>query len=147
MPGRTTNLMDPPIEELLDKVDSKFTLVVLAAKRARQVNSYFGHLGEGGYNFPPPQVPSLSAKPLTIAFGEIAAGKATFVRKEPGSEQSASEAMGADGLGPRGDVSISGVAGEADIEGLEGVEDLDGGAGLEDSEGLGEAEPGVEPGA
>ena len=36
-----TTLMDPPIEELLDKVDSKFTLVALACRRARQVNSYY----------------------------------------------------------------------------------------------------------
>ena len=44
--GRHT-LMDPPIEELLDKVDSKFTLVALGSARARQVNSYYNSLGEG----------------------------------------------------------------------------------------------------
>ena len=35
-----STLMDPPIEQLLDKVDSKFTLVVLASLRARQINAY-----------------------------------------------------------------------------------------------------------
>ena len=44
--GRNT-LMDPPIEDLLDKVDSKFTLVALGSARARQVNSYYNSLGEG----------------------------------------------------------------------------------------------------
>ena len=40
-------MMDPPIEALLDRVDSKYTLVSLAAKRGREVNSYFNQLGEG----------------------------------------------------------------------------------------------------
>ena len=34
-------MINPPIEELLDKVDSKFSLVTLAARRARNINSYF----------------------------------------------------------------------------------------------------------
>ena len=49
-----STLMDPPIEDLLDKVDSKFTLVALASRRARQVNSYYNSLGEGiGVVVPP----------------------------------------------------------------------------------------------
>jgi DNA-directed RNA polymerase subunit omega len=78
--------MDPPIEDLLDKVDSKFTLVALSAKRARQINSYYNQLGEGLGMVVPPQVTSVSGKPLTIAFEEIAAGKATYHRLEPGEE-------------------------------------------------------------
>jgi DNA-directed RNA polymerase subunit omega len=80
--GRVT-LMDPPIEELLDKVDSKFTLVALGALRARQVNAYYNSLGEGLGRVVPPQVASVSGKPLSIAFEEIAAAKATFVRPDP----------------------------------------------------------------
>ena len=76
-------LMDPPIEDLLDKVDSKFTLVALSAKRARQINSYYNQLGEGLGVVVPPQVTSVSGKPLTIAFEEIAAGKATYHRPDP----------------------------------------------------------------
>jgi DNA-directed RNA polymerase subunit omega len=83
---RRITLMDPPIEELLDKVDSKFTLVALSAKRARQINSYYNQLGEGLGYVVPPQVTSVSGKPLTIAFEEIAASKATFHRPEPGEE-------------------------------------------------------------
>jgi DNA-directed RNA polymerase subunit omega len=75
--------MDPPIEDLLDKVDSKFTLVALGALRARQVNAYYNSLGEGLGRVVPPQVASVSGKPLSIAFEEIAASKATYVRIDP----------------------------------------------------------------
>src|SRR5580698_9779622 len=76
-------LMDPPIEGLLDKVDSKFTLVALASRRARQVNSYYNSLGEGLGVVVPPQVASASGKPLSIAFEEVAEGKATYSRPDP----------------------------------------------------------------
>jgi DNA-directed RNA polymerase subunit omega len=75
-------MMTPKIEDLLDKVDSKFTLVSLAAKRGRQINSYFNQLGEGLGAIVPPQVTSVSRKPLSIALEEIAAAKITFVRSE-----------------------------------------------------------------
>jgi DNA-directed RNA polymerase subunit omega len=83
--GRNT-LMDPPIEDLLDKVDSKFTLVALGSARARQVNSYYNSLGEGLGKVVPPQVASVSGKPVSIAFEEIAAGKATYTRIDPEEE-------------------------------------------------------------
>ena len=69
------SMIYPPIEDLLDKVDSKFTLVTLAARRARQINSYFAHLGEAGSKVVPPQVSSVARKPLSIGFEEIAADK------------------------------------------------------------------------
>ncbi len=75
-------MMDPPIEQLLDRVDSKFTLVTLAAKRGRQINSYFSQLGEGLGTIVPPQVTSVSRKPLSIALEEIAAGKITYQRTD-----------------------------------------------------------------
>jgi DNA-directed RNA polymerase subunit omega len=69
------SMMNPRIEDLLSKVDSKFKLVTLASLRARQINSYFGQLGEGlGANVPP-QVTSVARKPSSIAFEEIAADK------------------------------------------------------------------------
>jgi DNA-directed RNA polymerase subunit omega len=74
-----STMIDPPIEILLDKVDSKFTLVTLAAKRGRQVNSYFSQLGEGLGAIVPPQVASIARKPLSIALEEIAAGKVVAV--------------------------------------------------------------------
>jgi len=69
------SMVNPPIEELLDRVDSKFSLVTLAARRARQITSYFGHLGESSGSMVPPQVSSVARKPLSIAFEEIAADK------------------------------------------------------------------------
>ena len=87
MPQRDQNMMYPPIEELLDKVDSKFTLVALAAKRGRQVNSYYNQLGEGLGAIVPPQVTSVSRKPLSIALEEIAANKITFVKSDEDPEE------------------------------------------------------------
>ena len=40
-------IINPPIDELLDVVDSKYRLVIMAAKRARQINAYYSQLGEG----------------------------------------------------------------------------------------------------
>ena len=68
-------MISPPIEDLLARVDSKFSLVTLAARRARQVNSYFNQLGEGLGSLVPPQVASTARKPLSISFEEIAADK------------------------------------------------------------------------
>jgi len=82
MAERRPTMMDPPIETLLEKVDSKYTLVSLAAKRGREVNSYFNQLGEGLGSIVPPQVTSISRKPLSIALDEIAAGKITYHRVE-----------------------------------------------------------------
>jgi DNA-directed RNA polymerase subunit omega len=90
--GRNT-LMDPPVEDLLDKVDSKFTLVALGSARARQVNSYYNSLGEGLGKVVPPQVTSASGKPVSIAFEEIAAGKATFSRPDPEEEAALAAAI------------------------------------------------------
>ncbi len=79
---RRPSLMHPLLEHLTDRVDSKFTLVSLAAKRARQINSYFNQLGEGLGTIVPPQVTSLSRKPLSISLEEIEAGKIVFERPE-----------------------------------------------------------------
>jgi DNA-directed RNA polymerase subunit omega len=68
-------MINPPIEQLLDTVDSKFTLVTLAARRARNINSYFNQLGDGLGHMIPPQVSSVARKPLSIAFEEIAQNK------------------------------------------------------------------------
>lgn len=88
MTGRST-MIYPPIEDLLSKVDSKFSLVSLAARRGRQINSYFSQLGEGLGAIVPPQVASVSRKPLSIALEEIAADKITFVRTEEAPEEPA----------------------------------------------------------
>lgn len=79
-------MMDPPVENLLNKVDSKFTLVTLSARRGRQINSYFNQLGEGLGAIVPPQVTSVSRKPLSIALEEIAAEKICYKATEAGDE-------------------------------------------------------------
>jgi len=68
-------MMNPPIEALMDRTSSKFALVTLSARRAREINSYFNQLGEGLGSMVPPQVSSTSRKPLSISFEEIAADK------------------------------------------------------------------------
>ncbi|MEO5723104.1 MAG: DNA-directed RNA polymerase subunit omega [Ilumatobacteraceae bacterium] len=81
-------MMNPPIEALLARVDSKFSLVTLAARRARDINAYFNHLGEGLGHMVPPQVPSSARKPLSIAFEEIAADKIVRVETpDPAQDQ------------------------------------------------------------
>ena len=68
-------MMNPPIENLMERTSSKFALVTLSARRAREINSYFNQLGEGLGSMVPPQVSSTSRKPLSISFEEIAADK------------------------------------------------------------------------
>lgn len=79
-------MINPPIEELLDRVDSKFSLVTLAARRARDINSYYNHLGDGLGHMVPPQVPTRASKPLSIGFEEIAADKIVRVQGHEGDE-------------------------------------------------------------
>ena len=81
-------LVNPEIEGLLAKTDSKFRLVILAARRARQITSYFGQLGEGLGASVPPQVTSTSRKPLSIALEEVAVDKIVPVELPEESEES-----------------------------------------------------------
>ena len=61
-------ITDPPIDELLDKPDSKYSLVIYAAKRARQINAYYSQLGEGLLEYVGPLVETqLQEKPLPLA--------------------------------------------------------------------------------
>jgi DNA-directed RNA polymerase subunit omega len=77
--------MEPRIDDLLSQVDSKYTLVIMAAKRARQINSYYAQLGEGIGEFVPPLVPhDPGAKPLSIALQEISAQKVAYERVTEG---------------------------------------------------------------
>lgn len=70
-----TGITNPPIDELLKKVDSKYALVIYAARRARQINSYNSQLQEGLLEFVGPLVPAAQEdKPLSIAMREIDEG-------------------------------------------------------------------------
>jgi DNA-directed RNA polymerase subunit omega len=77
-------MIEPNIDDLLEQVDSKYSLVILAAKRAREINSYYSQLGEGRGEFVPPLVETggLRNKPLSIALEEIAEDKVTYDRPD-----------------------------------------------------------------
>ncbi|MDP9068839.1 MAG: DNA-directed RNA polymerase subunit omega [Actinomycetota bacterium] len=80
-------MIEPKIETLIESADSKYTLVILAAKRSRQINSYFSQLGEGVAEYTPPQVPlgaDQAPKSLSIALQEIAEGVVSFERTADG---------------------------------------------------------------
>ena len=65
-------ITNPPIDELLEKTDSKYKLVLYAAKRARQINAYYSQLGEGLLEYVGPLVDThVQEKPLSIALREI----------------------------------------------------------------------------
>ena len=83
MAERRASLMNPRMEHLLERVDSKFTLVTLAAMRAREINDYYNQLGEGLGKIVPPQVTSVSRKPLSISLEEIEVGKIEAVPLPP----------------------------------------------------------------
>jgi len=65
-------ITNPPIDELLDKVESKYALVIYAAKRARQINAYYSQLGEGLLEYVGPLVPThVQEKSLSVALREV----------------------------------------------------------------------------
>jgi DNA-directed RNA polymerase subunit omega len=68
-------IINPPIDTLLEVVDSKYRLVILAAKRARQINAYYSQLGEGLLEYVGPLVETrVQEKPLSIALRETREG-------------------------------------------------------------------------
>jgi len=63
----------PPISSLLKKVDSRYTLVVVTAKRARQLSEGSNKLTD-----------CVSDKPVTVALNEINEDKITYIRTRNG---------------------------------------------------------------
>src|SRR5437868_12181858 len=94
MAERRASLMEPRTESLLDRVDAKFTHFTLSAMRAREINDYYNQLGEGLGKIVPPQVTSVSRKPLSIAMEEIEVDKIKSVPL-PTEEELAAEAEAA----------------------------------------------------
>lgn len=91
-------MMTPPIEDLLETVDSKFSLVTLGARRARQIQTYVNSLSDGlGHMVPPQVVTGPGHKPLSISFEEIAAGK--IVRVEDADAADEADDAAADDAG------------------------------------------------
>jgi DNA-directed RNA polymerase subunit omega len=76
-------ITNPPIDELLDKVESKYALVIYASKRARQINAYYSQLGEGLLEYVGPLVPThVQEKSLSVALREVNQGMLTFEQLE-----------------------------------------------------------------
>jgi len=72
-------MIHPRIDELLNQVDSRYALVIVAAKRARQINNYHHQLGEGTFDeLAPPLIESRSKNYLTMSLEEIAEGKLVY---------------------------------------------------------------------
>ncbi|MDI9628697.1 MAG: DNA-directed RNA polymerase subunit omega [Acidobacteriota bacterium] len=80
----------PPVDDLLEQVDSKYRLVLFAAKRARQINAYYAQLGEGLLESVGPLVETLpQEKPLSIALREVQAGHLQYTEIDPEAEAAA----------------------------------------------------------
>lgn len=87
MTSSTEGIINPPIDELLERTQSKYALVIVAAKRARQINAYYSQLGEGLLEYVGPLVDTApQEKPLSIALREINADLVEFKPIVPGSE-------------------------------------------------------------
>jgi len=71
-------VIQPRLDKLFGNVDCRYALVIVAAKRARQINNYHHQLGEGTFEELPPLVESRSKNYLTMAFEEIAEGKIKY---------------------------------------------------------------------
>ena len=81
--GVAEGITSPPIDNLLDVVDSKYSLVIIGAKRARQINAYYSELGEGLLEYVGPLVATHpQEKPLSIALREVEAGLLSHERIE-----------------------------------------------------------------
>lgn len=81
-------ITNPPIDDLLTRADSKYKLVLFAAKRARQINAYYSQLGEGLLDHVGPLVETgVQEKPLSIALREVNAGKLSCIDIDPDAEE------------------------------------------------------------
>lgn len=75
-------MIKPRVDKLLEQTDSHYAAVVVAAKRARQINAYYHSLSEGAYGeYTPPMVETGTGNYLTIALEETAAGKLKYEYK------------------------------------------------------------------
>ncbi len=126
MPANHDSMMTPQLEDLLDKVDSKFSLVTLAASRARELQDYYAKMGSVSSKVVPPQVASLR-KPLSMGFEEIAADKIVRVPAEEMAERAAAEeAAMADAAALRAAEAVA-ILGTAQAVTEVGVDDADSG--------------------
>jgi DNA-directed RNA polymerase subunit omega len=109
-------LHDLKIDELLDKVDSRYGLAVASAKRARQINEYTSTLGlNDALGIPGPQVHTRSQHPLSIAIEELRQNKLEVSFRQP-AEDAEEEVGAADGEDFINPPSGAGVPEESDVD-------------------------------
>ena len=88
-------ITNPPIDDLLEAADSKYALVIFAAKRARQINAYYSQLGEGLLEYVGPLVEThVQEKSLSIALREIDAGLLVSVPVDDDGAKDSSDQAG-----------------------------------------------------
>lgn len=80
------SVINPEIDQLLSKVDSKYTLCIISAKRARQINEMIhGVRDQALLTMPTSEIAKLtSTKPLSLALEEISSGDVSFERTKDG---------------------------------------------------------------
>lgn len=73
-------IIQPRVDHLEEHADSLYAIVVVAARRARQINSYYQSVQEGGYgDYPPPMVPTTPGEgTLSVALRELADDKLKY---------------------------------------------------------------------
>lgn len=72
MTEQTEGIIYPSIDSLLEKSASKYSLVLFASKRARQINAYYAQLHEGLFEYVGPLVDTkLNEKSMSISLREI----------------------------------------------------------------------------
>lgn len=83
--AHANGIIEPPIDDLLEKVDSKYALVIFASQRARQINDYYTDLHDGNLfdNVGPLVDASVDDKPLSTALHEIVEDKLVMKRRAP----------------------------------------------------------------
>lgn len=126
MPANNDSMMTPQLEDLLGKVDSKFSLVTLAASRARELQDYYAKMGSVSSKVVPPQVASLR-KPLSMGFEEIAADKIVRVPAEEMAERAAAEQAAMDDAAALRAAEAAAILGTAQDVTEVGVDDADSG--------------------
>lgn len=81
---RPEGVTHPSIDELLQTTESKYSLVIYAARRARQITGYYSQMGDYLLEYVGPLVEHHpQEKPMSIALREIHSGMLVATTEEP----------------------------------------------------------------
>lgn len=94
MSFRAEGITHPSIDELLETTESKFSLVIYAARRARQITGYYSQMGEYLLEYVGPLVEHYpQEKPMSIALREIHEGLVVATSEDPPDPTSAAPSL------------------------------------------------------